>query len=65
MNTRSNTCLCCDTTLLRHIRQGGIYWFCTSCYQEVPSRLSLKVAVGMSSRDTLGQMSRPLSAVNS
>ena len=30
------SCLCCGSSLLRHIRQGEVYWFCTSCYQEVP-----------------------------
>ncbi|WP_190474703.1 MULTISPECIES: hypothetical protein [Oscillatoriales] len=30
------TCLCCSDVLLRHIRLGGIYWRCSSCYQEMP-----------------------------
>ena len=32
---RPNTCPCCDSLLLRHARQQGIYWFCTSCRQEM------------------------------
>lgn len=61
MNTRSNTCPLCASNLLRHIRHKGIYWFCTSCHQEVPSLVSL----AMPRRDTLEQMSRPLTAVRS
>ncbi len=33
---RTNNCPCCGSSLLRHARQGGVYWFCTSCWQEVP-----------------------------
>ena len=36
MNMRTNSCPCCGSPLLRHARQSGIYWFCTSCWQEVP-----------------------------
>ncbi|HEY9695004.1 MAG TPA: hypothetical protein V6D15_22610 [Oculatellaceae cyanobacterium] len=32
---RLNTCPCCGNSLLRHARQKGIYWFCTSCRQEM------------------------------
>jgi len=32
---RLNTCPCCGNSLLRHARQQGIYWFCTSCRQEM------------------------------
>jgi ribosomal protein L37AE/L43A len=31
-----NTCPCCSEILLRHARQGNIYWFCTHCRQEMP-----------------------------
>jgi ribosomal protein L37AE/L43A len=37
---RPNTCPCCGNILLRHARQGGIYWFCTSCYQEMTPLMS-------------------------
>ncbi|MEB3181780.1 MAG: hypothetical protein VKL59_22515 [Nostocaceae cyanobacterium] len=33
---RFNNCPCCGSSLLRHVRQSGVYWFCTSCWQEVP-----------------------------
>jgi ribosomal protein L37AE/L43A len=36
MNRQTQTCPCCDNSLLRHIRHGKIYWFCTHCWQEVP-----------------------------
>jgi ribosomal protein L37AE/L43A len=29
-------CPCCSNTLLRHIRQGSIYWFCSDCRMEMP-----------------------------
>lgn len=32
-----NTCPCCSNQLLRHIRHQEIYWFCTSCRQEMPN----------------------------
>lgn len=31
-----NICICCRSTLLRHIRQGSSYWFCPQCYQAMP-----------------------------
>lgn len=33
---RVNSCPCCGNPLLRHARKGGLYWFCTSCWQEHP-----------------------------
>ena len=36
MEIQTNSCPCCGGSLLRHIRRGGVYWFCTSCCQEVP-----------------------------
>jgi hypothetical protein len=29
-------CNLCHDTLLRHIRQSRLYWFCPSCRQEMP-----------------------------
>lgn len=31
-----HVCPCCLNNLLRHIGGGRIYWFCSSCYQEMP-----------------------------
>ena len=33
---RANNCPYCDGKVLRHIRHGGVYWFCSSCRQRVP-----------------------------
>lgn len=33
---RTQSCPCCGNSLLRHVRQGKLYWFCMSCWQEVP-----------------------------
>lgn len=29
-------CVCCSNQLLRHIRYGRVYWFCSHCRQEMP-----------------------------
>ncbi|MEO1430252.1 MAG: hypothetical protein AAFV71_14545 [Cyanobacteria bacterium J06633_8] len=31
-----NYCPCCKDTLLPHISHNHIYWFCPSCWQEMP-----------------------------
>ncbi|NET37088.1 MAG: hypothetical protein F6K19_34535 [Cyanothece sp. SIO1E1] len=36
-------CPCCSERLLRHTRNGGVYWFCSHCWQEMPA-LSGKVS---------------------
>jgi ribosomal protein L37AE/L43A len=33
---RKNICPCCGSPLLRHASSRGLYWFCTSCGQEMP-----------------------------
>jgi len=30
-------CPCCSDSLLRHVSSQGVYWFCPSCYQSMPS----------------------------
>jgi hypothetical protein len=36
-----NNCSCCGgDSLLRHIRSGQIYWYCTNCRQEAPTLIS-------------------------
>jgi ribosomal protein L37AE/L43A len=30
------SCPCCSRPLLRHIRHQEIYWFCRSCWQDMP-----------------------------
>ncbi|MGL5059497.1 MAG: hypothetical protein ACRC62_05905 [Microcoleus sp.] len=29
-------CPCCSNQMLRHIRHHQVYWFCRSCWQEMP-----------------------------
>ncbi|GAA6618942.1 hypothetical protein [Scytonema sp. NUACC26] len=36
MSMRSNSCPCCGDCLLRHVRHGEVYWFCKTCWQEIP-----------------------------
>ncbi|MEC4811678.1 MAG: hypothetical protein SAK29_00075 [Scytonema sp. PMC 1069.18] len=31
-----NNCPCCSHQLLQHIRNNRVYWFCRSCWQEMP-----------------------------
>jgi ribosomal protein L37AE/L43A len=35
-------CPCCSSTLLRHIRHTGVYWYCSRCHEEMPD-LSLNL----------------------
>ncbi|MEQ9621134.1 hypothetical protein [Coleofasciculus chthonoplastes] len=32
-----NTCPCCSHPLLRHISHHRLYWFCSHCWQEMPT----------------------------
>jgi hypothetical protein len=32
-----DTCACCSDVLLRHFDHGALYWFCRSCWAEMPS----------------------------
>ena len=31
-----NNCPCCADILLKHIRRTEVYWFCRTCWQEMP-----------------------------
>ena len=66
-----NSCPCCGSALLRHARRQGVYWFCTSCHQEMmpliagelpvcPDTMKLRSAIG----STVAR-SRTLQPVNS
>jgi hypothetical protein len=39
MNT-GNVCSCCSKPMLRHINKSRTYWFCRSCWQEMPVQTS-------------------------
>jgi hypothetical protein len=62
MSMRSNSCPCCGGSLLRHIRQGELYWFCKSCWQEVPV-LTVSRMSGVEGRNSSGVLTSP--SVNS
>lgn len=32
-----HTCPCCYASLLQHVRQNKIYWYCDRCRQEMPN----------------------------
>jgi hypothetical protein len=32
-----NDCPCCNGNMLRHVRNSRIYWFCPTCWQEMPN----------------------------
>ncbi|WP_460202974.1 hypothetical protein [Scytonema sp. NUACC21] len=33
---QEKNCPCCSHRLLQHIRNNRVYWFCRSCWQEMP-----------------------------
>ena len=37
-----NECICCRDRLIRHIAHRRMYWFCPSCYQEMPNLNEIK-----------------------
>ena len=36
-----HSCPCCSTTLLRHARHNGTYWYCPRCREEMPDLESM------------------------
>lgn len=32
-----SNCPCCGNALLRHVRHNDVYWFCQSCWAEMPN----------------------------
>jgi predicted RNA-binding Zn-ribbon protein involved in translation (DUF1610 family) len=59
---RANSCPCCGSALLRHARRNGVYWFCTSCHQEMMPLMAGQLHVCPDARIT---RARSLQAVNS
>ena len=39
-----NACVCCHGQLLRHIKHRRSYWFCPTCYREMPNLSVIKAA---------------------
>lgn len=52
-------CICCNSSLLRHIRHGEVYWYCPDCRQEMPEADSSVVTRSDSTLSTI--LFRPLS----
>lgn len=44
---RTNTCPCCGSVLLRHARRKGVYWYCTSCHQEMMPLMASQLVVSL------------------
>ena len=60
-------CPCCAHTMIRHIRQHQVHWFCRSCWQEMPILEQVRVStrletlmqqIGVSSSDASGRSPR-------
>lgn len=51
-------CICCNSSLLRHIRHGEVYWYCPDCRQEMPEADSSEVIQSDSTLSTI--LFRPL-----
>jgi len=34
-------CLCCSGSLLRHIGEDGLYWYCLHCHQVMPNHQAI------------------------
>ncbi|MFM7364706.1 MAG: hypothetical protein ACKO11_09460 [Cuspidothrix sp.] len=58
-----NTCPCCGSSVLRHVRHHEVYWFCLSCRQEVPV-LTVN-GVSKSNLETRNQEVLPQTALSS
>lgn len=50
-----SSCVCCSNNLLRHIRDGRVYWFCSHCWQEMPE-LSEVIAARQSQGSVFKQL---------
>jgi ribosomal protein L37AE/L43A len=51
-------CPCCSHSMLRHIRQHQVYWFCRSCWQEMPLYNSYPRFTSSSLELELGRLAR-------
>jgi hypothetical protein len=56
-----DTCPCCADVLLRHFDHGSLYWFCRSCWAEMPSVEEYRARVAI----TVPESVRVLSVVQS
>ncbi len=51
-------CSVCTDTLLRHIRQGSLFWYCPSCRQDMVA--SLEPDVDEPGESDYGSLSQPI-----
>lgn len=51
-----NTCPCCSSPLLRHMRGHEVYWFCRHCWQAMPVLSTKKITLPLFE----GELSRML-----
>jgi ribosomal protein L37AE/L43A len=59
---RVNTCPCCGSVLLRHARRKGVYWYCTSCHEEMIPLIMGQLPISSEPRK---KRSQTLQSVNS
>ena len=38
-----NECICCRDRLIKHLSHRRTYWFCPTCYQEMPNIDEVKI----------------------
>ncbi|MEI6444629.1 MAG: hypothetical protein WCO29_16205 [Nostocales cyanobacterium ELA583] len=60
-----NTCPCCGSSILRHVRHHEVYWFCLSCKQEVPVLSVNSVSNSLSNLETRNREVLPQTALSS
>jgi hypothetical protein len=52
-----NTCPCCSDVLLRHVDHGSLYWFCRSCWAEMPSVEEYRARVAIAAPEPVRALS--------
>lgn len=55
----TNSCPCCGGSLLRHVRHQEVYWFCRTCWQEIPI-LCISQAQGVNRKEPETQVKHSL-----
>ena len=43
-------CLCCNSSLLQHVRHGSLYGYCPRCRQDMPATATPEAAIYMAER---------------
>jgi hypothetical protein len=52
-----DTCPCCGDALLRHVDHGNLYWFCRSCWAEMPSVEEYRARVAIATPEPVRALS--------